>query len=254
MSRIEAIRIEDDYAELAKSQDTDEELRYHPQANGMVERMHRQLKAAVMCHGETWLTALPLVLLGMRTALKEDLKTSAAELLYGEPLRLPGELVVAPEKTAGSEVMMDFVTRLRNHMKGLRATPAAHHSQPSSFVFKDLNIATHVFLRDDSVRRSLQPPYTGPYLVKQRQGKTLTIDINGREATVSIDRVKPAHIDSSEPSQTSVLPLPAAAPAPDASPATVPIPGPTIHSPTPDPIPIVTRAGRIVKHKNRLDL
>ncbi|GAB1868682.1 RNA-directed DNA polymerase [Camponotus japonicus] len=26
---------------------------YHPQANGMVERWHRSLKAAIMCHGTT---------------------------------------------------------------------------------------------------------------------------------------------------------------------------------------------------------
>lgn len=33
---------------------------YHPCANGMIERFHRQLKAAIMCHtNSTWLEALP---------------------------------------------------------------------------------------------------------------------------------------------------------------------------------------------------
>ncbi|XP_047990749.1 uncharacterized protein LOC125229853 [Leguminivora glycinivorella] len=66
---------------------------YHPCANGMIERVHRQLKAALMCHSGSWTRALPLVLLGMRTAFKEDLKATAAEMVFGESLRLPGEML-----------------------------------------------------------------------------------------------------------------------------------------------------------------
>ena len=52
---------------------------HHPAANGLVERLHRTLKAAIMCHAEEkWTEALPLVLLGIRTAYKEDLQSSAA--------------------------------------------------------------------------------------------------------------------------------------------------------------------------------
>jgi transposase InsO family protein len=48
---------------------------YHPAANGMVERSHRTMKAALMCHQPaTWITALPLVLLGLRTTIKSDLQ------------------------------------------------------------------------------------------------------------------------------------------------------------------------------------
>lgn len=66
---------------------------YHPQCNGLVERFHRQLKAAITCHADpNWIETLPLVLLGIRSAFKDDLQSSSAELLYGEPLRLPGEL------------------------------------------------------------------------------------------------------------------------------------------------------------------
>jgi cleavage and polyadenylation specificity factor subunit 1 len=44
---------------------------HHPAANGLVERLHRTLKAAIMCHAdEQWTEALPLVLLGIRTATK----------------------------------------------------------------------------------------------------------------------------------------------------------------------------------------
>jgi transposase InsO family protein len=67
---------------------------HHPAANGLVERFHWTLKAAIMCHADQqWTEALPLVLLGIRTAFKEDLQASVAELVYGEPLRIPGELL-----------------------------------------------------------------------------------------------------------------------------------------------------------------
>lgn len=75
---------------------------YHPCSNGMIERPHRQLKASLMCRNESWLKALPIVLLGIRTVLKEDLKASAAELLYGEPLRLPGEMIIPTQNSADS--------------------------------------------------------------------------------------------------------------------------------------------------------
>jgi len=60
-----------------------------------VERMHRSLKAAIMCREqERWTDALPLVL-GIRTDFKTDLQASVAELVYGETLRIPGEFLAA---------------------------------------------------------------------------------------------------------------------------------------------------------------
>ena len=68
-------------------------MSYHPQSNGMVERFHRQLEAAIMTHESPnpWTTTLPAVLLGARSAVKELLCRSAAEIVYGTTLRLPGE-------------------------------------------------------------------------------------------------------------------------------------------------------------------
>ena len=66
---------------------------YHPQSNGMVERFHHQLKAAIMAHESPnpWTTTLPAVLLGARSAVQVLLGRSAAEMIYGTTLRLPGE-------------------------------------------------------------------------------------------------------------------------------------------------------------------
>ena len=52
---------------------------YHPAANGLVERFYRQLKAGLSTAPRTeWIATLPLVLLGIRSCLKED---STAPLL-----------------------------------------------------------------------------------------------------------------------------------------------------------------------------
>ena len=59
---------------------------YHPQANSMVERFHRQLRAR--CSSGDWLEHLPWVLLGLRAAPKEEAGVSAAEATYGHSLKL----------------------------------------------------------------------------------------------------------------------------------------------------------------------
>lgn len=173
---------------------------YHPAANGLVERLHRQLKAAIMCHANSsWAEVLPWVLLGIRSAWKEDIGASTAELVYGEPLRLPGQfLTEAPGNTAD---MSDLVDRLRAHMTKLTPQPTAWHSSSSRpfDIPKDLGTATHVFLREGPGKRSLQAPYTGPHKVLTRDQKTVDIEVNGKRQKVTIDRVKPAYIAREEP-------------------------------------------------------
>ena len=65
---------------------------YHPSANGLVERFHRQLKSAFNTQSEPnrWTESLPLILLGIRSSHKVDLGCSVAELVFGSTLRLPG--------------------------------------------------------------------------------------------------------------------------------------------------------------------
>lgn len=167
---------------------------YHPACNGLVERFHRQLKAAITCHGnDSWVDSLPPVLLGIRSAFKEDLKTTSAELLYGEPLRLPGEFL-EPKPVSDIVDLTLFTSRLRDIIQNLRPSPASRHiGSRSTFIFKDLATCTHVFLRDCTVGGSLKPAYTGPFEVLERGDKIFTLLVNGKNTTVSIDRIKPAY-------------------------------------------------------------
>ncbi|GFT12423.1 pro-Pol polyprotein [Trichonephila clavipes] len=68
--------------------------RIHSQSNGMIERFHRQLKSAIIAHEDAgWSDILPIVLLGLRSAMKNDLKATSSELVYGTTLRLPSDLI-----------------------------------------------------------------------------------------------------------------------------------------------------------------
>jgi cleavage and polyadenylation specificity factor subunit 1 len=128
---------------------------HHPAANRLVKRFHRTLKAAIMCHADQqWTKALPLVLLGIRTSFKAYLQALVAEIVYGEPLRIPGELLTP---TADPVEPAHLITQLRRHMVRLRPVPAAHHASSATFVHKDLHNCTHVFLRQAATRRALKP-------------------------------------------------------------------------------------------------
>lgn len=224
---------------------------YHPCANGLVERMHRQLKAALMCHATSWHKVLPVVLLGMRSALKEDLQCSPAELVYGEPLRLPGEFITQSGNPSLSEDTSSLVTQLKHFMSNLQPTPASRHGpQKSVFVSKTLESSSHVFLRDDSVRPSLKPPYSGPYKVVSRGDKTITITIGSKNVTVSIDRLKPAFMDADSPlpfSRTSRSLDPDVVSSPDDTDANTSVSA-SPASPS-EPPGITTRSGRRVQFR-----
>ena len=67
-----------------------------PESNSGIERYHRSLKGAIMTHlnNRSWLDALPIVLLGLRTALKEDMGCSSSDMVFGQSLSLPNDIVL----------------------------------------------------------------------------------------------------------------------------------------------------------------
>ena len=101
-----------------------------------------------MCHAdENWSEILPLVLLGIRSAWKEDLSTCSAELVYGEPIRLPSDFMHYSAPIDVVPDYSDFLSRLRSHTRNLQPSTPSHHGASKIFVFKDLSNTSHVFLQ-----------------------------------------------------------------------------------------------------------
>ena len=216
---------------------------YHPQSNGMVERFHRHLKSALKAqpNPSAWMDALPFVLLGIRTALKTDISTTAAEMVYGTTLRLPGEFFSTSIDHTTADPS-DYVNQLKKHIQKLRPVPP-RTSQCKNSIPAELLKASHVFIRHDAVRKPLQPPYDGPYPVIKRTDKYFVLQLHNRKDTISVHRLKPAYIESNEtPATTQVTPTQPKTPTPTTQPKT---PAPTT------PNTRTTRSGRHVHWPKR---
>ncbi len=66
---------------------------------------------------DKWTQTLPIVLLGIRSAIKEDNGCTPAELVYGTTLRLPGSFFVTTDTPCSDPA--DYVNRLKTAMKHL---------------------------------------------------------------------------------------------------------------------------------------
>ena len=159
----------------------------------MVERFHRQLKAAIMAHESPnpWTITLSAVLLGARSAGKELLGRSAAEIVYGTTLRLPGEFSLKYNVDVNN-----YTDKLSVAMSRLRLFPPRDSTQNNIFQYKEIDTCSHVFLRRIAIAPPLTAPYDGPYKVIVRSGRVMKILVDGEVETVSLDRVKPAHLDN----------------------------------------------------------
>ena len=228
---------------------------YHPQANGIVERFHRQLKAALRARlvGPAWMDELPLVLLGLRSAPKEDLGCAPSEIVYGTTIRLPGEFFQATTLAAEPEVS-DLLKHLRTTMAGLRPMETSHYRQHTAHMPVDLQSCTFVFVRHDAHRTPLRCTYDGPFRVLERAAKYFTLDLNGRRDTVSVDRLKPAFLDSDfgfheeRGSSTDRLQQPPVPPPPDRL-QQPPIPPSPVQDKPHTPLRMVRRSrrGRVIR-------
>ena len=200
---------------------------YHPQSNGIVERFHRHLKSALMARltGPDWIDELPWVLLGIRTVPKEDLECSSAEMVYGAPLTVPGDFLPRGQDT---DDVAQFLPRLRETVRKLAPLPPVPHGTRPSSVPTALADSRFVFVRRDSHRPPLTPPYEGPYKVLVHGDKSFVLDYGNRQDSVSIDRLKPAFVDP-------MTPIEAAKRAPRGRP----------------PTGVETRSGRLVRPPER---
>ncbi|XP_035229027.1 uncharacterized protein LOC118201107, partial [Stegodyphus dumicola] len=188
---------------------------YHPSANGIVERFHRDLKAGLNCHNDhPWTTSLPRVPLGLRSSFKQDLACTSAELVYGTALQLPSEFF---QPSSAPVYPASFFQTFREAMKKLSPTPTSCHNKSSPFVHHALSTCTHVCVRNDAEKSPLTPPYDRPFKVCARNNKHFTVVVRDKETVLGIDRLKPFFFEASN-TQVPVTSNPPASPDPTVSP------------------------------------
>jgi transposase InsO family protein len=160
---------------------------YHPQSNGAIERFHRRLKDALRARAAAadWPLHLPWVLLGLRAAPREDSGVSAAELVYGSPLQLPGPFLDTAEPPPEH-----FVKQLGSGVPCVAPLPQPP-PQPTPAASKALHAASFVYVRSPPAAPSLAPAYRGPYRVHKKSQKIFILEVGQRFEAVSVDRLKP---------------------------------------------------------------
>jgi hypothetical protein len=141
-------------------------IAFHPQANRLIERFHRRLKEALKARAASadWVQHLPWVLLGLRTAPREESAVSSAELVYGAPLSLPGQFLSTAEPPP--EV---FVHQMQ------AGTPSA---SPYTYPDEDRAVAEpletslwradFVYVKSPPAATGLAPAFKGPFAVHKR--------------------------------------------------------------------------------------
>jgi hypothetical protein len=160
---------------------------FHTQSNAAVERFHRRLKDALRAWlaSSDWPGHLPWILLGLQDAPREDSGISAAELVYGAPLMLPGPLVATAEPP-----LEDFVAKLHSGIPCVAPLPSPVGG-PASSPPAHLATANFVYVRCPPAAPSLSPAYRSPYAVHKKAVKTFVLKIGGHFEVISVDRLKP---------------------------------------------------------------
>ena len=171
---------------------------YHPESNGLVERFHRRLKESLLALSrdaqDEWYWRLPCSLLAIRTTLKPDVGAAPCELVFGDALSVPGQLLSSrPTEDEQATQRAETQDNLRLEVERLQPIRMSAHRTAPMHIPEDLQNCTHVFVRRGGIHSSLTTPYTGPHRVVSRAGNNFRIDFPGKGTeNVALARLKPA--------------------------------------------------------------
>jgi hypothetical protein len=150
--------------------------------------------------------SLPLILLSIRTALKIDLKCSAAELVYGTTLRLPGEFFQRSTCEIDPVSLVSSEPQCRSSRQPLRV-----HKYSVAFTSIQLYLHAPTFSYAMTLSENLCNHHTTGRIVFSLE----TTSSLPWQDTVSLDRLKPAHFDDVLDTIVATSPEPSATTDPD---------------------------------------
>ena len=105
------------------------------------------------------------------------------------------------------------------------SSSGTNHDISKSYIPKDLKTASHVWIRVDRVRKPLEAPYQGPFKVLQKQPKFFIVELpSGKQESVSVDRLKPAHLPEVSTPVPESTELPSSPTPEDSDPSSSPVP------------------------------
>jgi len=156
--------------------DTIQTSPYHPQGNGVVERMHGVLKpmlAKAHKQGVDWTKFLPLALFVLRQVHNRDIGVSPHELVYGRKLRGPLDVLYSGwvDETLQGVSISKWVDELAERLEVLRdvATCVGKKSgekrkceKDKGRTFKEVEVGEKVLVRIPGICSNLQDAWEGP--------------------------------------------------------------------------------------------
>ena len=116
------------------------------------------------------------------------------------PITVPGDFI-APAQ--GTRMPASILPQLRDTVSKFIPIPTSCHGSPNISMPSNLQNSDYVFIRRDGKHSPLKSPYEGPFHVLEKGPKFFKIDFCGKADTISIDRLKPAHLDVSKPIQVA---------------------------------------------------
>ena len=164
---------------------------YHPQCNGMVERLNRTLKAMLRKHvarfGTQWDRYLPGVLWAYRNSPHEATGEKPSFLLFGVDCRSPTEAALMPPTPLELTDVADYREELVLSLSSARKLAAAHIRTAQNrckAVYdrrvrgRQHQVGDWVLLRfpqeESGRQRKLSRPWHGPYRVVEKRDPDIT--------------------------------------------------------------------------------
>lgn len=205
---------------------------YHPQTNGIVERVQQTIKLAlralVNINQTDWDDYLPHLMFTLNTTPHMDYQLSPYQLLFGVHPPMPDSTTalllqsseddIAPMQISTQQYLNELSQRLyhiHHLVHQLQLLKSVIPSQPTT-VKPPISVGTYVYVKEIAVANKLAPLYKGPYLVTHvsPKGWITVLREDNRTQLVSKSNIKldiipePIEIPHHPPVPSNIKPKP----------------------------------------------